>query len=194
MGEEQLNHHAELPWFSHQARIREMFDKQALDAERFSAEIARLIISNLFVLNAGGVGAIPTVAAFLADKDHPWTSKFEFFARPGLLFISGAIAALLAAFCAYLNYQSMASMARWSCQLEMCALNKVHPAFSSNQGYAETVENGFLQGQKGLAASEMKLRRFFWASIICGFASLGLFVGGCYFFTEIAQKNSHQAI
>jgi hypothetical protein len=64
-----LYHQLELPWFSHQAKIREMFDKQALDAERFSADVAKLIFSNLFILNAGGLGAIPTIAAFFGERN-----------------------------------------------------------------------------------------------------------------------------
>lgn len=184
-------HHDELPWYAHIMKVRELYDRQALDGEKLSAEIAKSIFSNLFLLNAGGIGSVPAISAFFLGSNTEVKVRFEFLSAPVYLFISGAIVSLAAQFVTYINYQSFAATARSACRVEQAAFNKIHPVYEVNEDFAALVESELLNGRRDNSVHNRWLHISYWIAMFLGFSSLFLFIFGCYYFTDTIRKFSH---
>lgn len=117
-------HHQDPPWYQYESKIREIHQKDALDLEKISAEFSRLIVSNLFILNAGGLGSIPAISLFFDANSLTVALRVSRFAQPFVSFGLGAIFALTSAFVAYLNYQAGAEAARTTLRQELANIRK----------------------------------------------------------------------
>ena len=70
-------------------------DEKALDEEHSASEIIHTIISNLFLLNSGGIAAIPAISGFFGEKYFFGHDLVELFWRPGISFVLGEVLVLL---------------------------------------------------------------------------------------------------
>ncbi|TLG72200.1 hypothetical protein [Methylocystis sp. B8] len=175
----------ELPWYSYQAKFLELsymrgLDEKALDEEHSASEIIHTIISNLFLLNSGGIAAIPAISGFFGEKYFFGHDLVELFWRPGISFVLGEVLVLLCAFIAYLNHLYFAGFVRASYESELARINNTLPSYESNQSLVDIVlgrSGGYMNYYNRL------LKLSFWTAVICGFFSMFAFIAGCYFLT-----------
>jgi hypothetical protein len=172
-------HHEDLPWYQFEAKIREINQKDALDFEKISSEFSKLIVSNLFMMNAGGLGSIPAVSIFLDLNKLSVINRIELLKCPFITFGFGAFLALASAFAAYINYQAGAAHSKWTMRNELSMCRKFHPAYQTNEEFSKMIEAEIVSSRKGAEKAWKRLRCFLWVSIGCGFGALLAFIVGC---------------
>jgi hypothetical protein len=74
-----------------------------------ASEASKIIITNLFVINAGGLVALPSLSGFLTDRTLSHELRWQAAVPPAGLFIAGLI---LAGVCAWLTYFNFVANAK----------------------------------------------------------------------------------
>ncbi len=83
----------------------EPFDKRIVEYSKASVEFSKILVTNLNLINAGGLLATPTIAKFLGfDMMRP-AVKIVVLTVPGALFLAGLVCAALCALATYINFQ-----------------------------------------------------------------------------------------
>lgn len=183
-------HHAELPWYQHELKIREFHQRATLDFQKLSAEFSKIILTYLIILNTGGLGAIPAVAVFLNLDKLTLDEKINFFQWSLICFGIGAICALLSAFAAYLNFQAASGNCAWSARSEIAVFRKLHPIYGANKNFADVINAENETANRAIADAYRWTQRHLWISVSSGLLSLALFVGGCGSLVATVQNSS----
>lgn len=180
MNDDRLPVETEIPWCSYQLKLRELANARAASEENLAADVIKVVISNLFILNAGGIAAIPTISTFLGQERFSNHDMVETFLLPGAVFIAGEILALLCAFIAYINHLFIAGFTRSSCEAEIEKFNTSLPRYQLRQNVVDIV---FVQPNRNPRYYVIFIIISFWTAVLCGFFSLMSFIFGCYFLT-----------
>lgn len=83
-----------------------LFDEQVKQAEEHSLGFARLALTNLFILNGGGLGAMPAFAAFLPHADGAGAAAFASLLPAAIAFIVGLLATMASTVLAYAGFDA----------------------------------------------------------------------------------------
>jgi hypothetical protein len=95
----------ELKWREFELKLREHYSKQSLDFQKMSSEFAKLVIGNLHLMNAGGLIALPSIAGLIGTNNLSSTDRWKAVAFSAGFCVAGLLAAALAAYATYGNYQ-----------------------------------------------------------------------------------------
>ena len=178
VAKEDLSHHRDLPFYTYNLKVRELFERTRVDMERMASELARIIITNLLLINYGGLASIPAISLFIGTQGLSPRAKLDLFLWPGVAFSIGAFLVLICAFMAYLNYSAAAAVAEANSGRETSMMMKFTPTYSVDENFTHAVNSSFELNAKRLERIEPLVFRFAWIAILLGFASLASFVWG----------------
>lgn len=183
----QKPHHEELPFLAHALRQTEIRERTRLDFEKIAADFAKLLVSNLLILNAGALGAIPAISLFAGVQTLPIQRKLDLFICPGIAFAFGALMALLCGFVAYLNYAAAAGEQEAQANVDAALLFALAPFTQTN----ETSRASNLQSRELNQAAAGRAGRFVRRSaivgIVLGLLSLVGFIEGSWLLFSALQ-------
>ena len=167
-------------WSEADKNIVEGLGKLAIELRKVGSEFSKLILTNLIVINAAGVLAVPTLAkTFLGlESLNSRDDKLFYLGVPMTLFIAGLGCAFLSAFFTYRNWimhaQAIdcdAQQRRW--EAEIMHVGDYHP-----EGRGD-----LLQSLATTPARRSKIARgitrSYWAALVFGWAAASAFVAGC---------------
>jgi hypothetical protein len=169
-----------LPWLEHELKIRYLYEKRRIDAERHAGESSKLILTNLVWINAAGLGSLPVTAAFIGIGGLPWSQKFPLIISPSVGFTVGLFAALLSALLAYVNALYIATTAEHDCQAEIKTLQLIQNTFQLSESIRAKAASDREAGIHNANKSRQCIKLAFIASHILGWLSFLSFVYACY--------------
>ncbi|GEP00601.1 hypothetical protein [Methylobacterium haplocladii] len=158
--------------------ISEIWYDKSADALKHSVEFSKLIITNLQIINAGGLLAVPTVSASvlgLTGLNH--TERLLYLGLPMAVFALGLLLATLCSYFTYRNYLAHAHTAdaqAWRSTLEVenalpnLALDRIEQTIR-NLEEIDKLQLG------NLAAVQNNYIRV----LVCGWLSVTCFVAAC---------------
>ncbi|MGO4738629.1 hypothetical protein AB4099_18925 [Bosea sp. 2KB_26] len=150
----------------------EPFEKRAVEYHKAGVEFSKLLVTNLFVLNAGGLVAIPALTAFLGIGALPPADRGFVVGLAAAGFGSGLLFAALCALVTYKNYHTFVS----GCELERNrALFDVNWLLKRNGRTLEESQKERDEIGTQLAAVEKKIGRTYVAGHVFGWLSIMAF-------------------
>ncbi|BCB20051.1 hypothetical protein [Bosea sp. ANAM02] len=91
----------------------EPWEKSALEYQKFAVEYSKLLVTNLYVLNAGGLISLPALSAFLGVNALARNERMFILGWTVSGFILGLVLAALCSLFVYFNFQTHAELARF---------------------------------------------------------------------------------
>ena len=167
-------------WIKLRNDIGSPWEKKEAEFHKISSEYAKIAITNLQIINAGGLLAVPTLSNnLLGFSGLNREEKLFLIGWPMGIFICGLVLAILCAFVCYVNFQALAMNAEAQGDYEKRQAEVVNPFL---------VEAGKIHREVGLAhATKVQnySRRTVWftyyAGITTGWLSAISFVSACVF-------------
>jgi hypothetical protein len=101
-------------WLRFQSEVRdaaEIFEKRAIEYHKAGVEFSKILVTNLFVLNAGGLIALPALSTFLGVAALPGPTRSWVLWLSAAGFGAGLLMAALCALVTYLNYHAFVDCA-----------------------------------------------------------------------------------
>lgn len=100
-------------WMQYETASRGFYEKRALEAQKASVEFSKLLITNLILINAGALIALPATAAFIGVQSSAAPAqKMLVVGAPAVLYVVGLIAGLV---CALATYRDAARVRPRNC-------------------------------------------------------------------------------
>lgn len=90
----------------------EPWEKQAIEYQKFSLEYSKLLVTNLYVINAGGLLSLPVLSNFLGISPLPRAERLWVLGLGAGGFVLGLLLAAMCSLAVYFNYQRHAEHAR----------------------------------------------------------------------------------
>lgn len=153
----------------------ELSDRRALETQKIAADFGKLIITNLHLINAGGLFAAPTL--FNAISGSAPISRAErllFLILPMGLLAAGLILASTTAFFVYRNFDAVAE--QWSADKLMidADLEITNPTLN-----VAVAQKKFFDAKVAHAVADAKIKSNFQWAFRSGWASATCFILAC---------------
>jgi DNA topoisomerase IB len=165
-----------IQWLDHQIKIRELHLKEALEYQRIAAEFSKLIVTNLFLLNAGGLVALPATANYAAGSAAPAHVKLISVQWPASCFILGLI---LAGVCSWYVYQNYQANFKKALAVQQAEVNEKLQYQYATEPAREAAERARQEHLKEVAERAASTEKTYKRAHALGFASVFAFVMGC---------------
>ena len=169
----------QLSWQTHELKIRELFDKRYIESTKIVSEFSKMLIGNLILINAGGVGSI----TFFANEAHTVqlsiNEKIQHLMPSATFFVIGLLSAILCGFSAYVNFSALATIALNHYNDELSIFRKQHIAYRDNPSYKALLDDAKKLSEVKVGQLDRWIEISKYAGIGFGFCSFGCFVAGC---------------
>ncbi|WP_156639906.1 hypothetical protein [Bosea sp. PAMC 26642] len=112
-GETQADHFEKWVRYLRETRAAaEPWEKYAIEYQKFSVEYSKLLVTNLYVLNAGGLISLPALSSFLGVSTLAKDERMLILGLTATGFAVGLVSAALCSLFVYFNFQKHAELAR----------------------------------------------------------------------------------
>ena len=162
-------------WNRWEIAIRDFHEKRALEAQKASTEFSKLVITNLSLINAGGLLALPATATFIGVPSTP-AEKFNFVGIPAILYIAGLFCGLLCGYVTYRNYQYGQSSIWPAYHQEIARLRKDMPWMKSNAEFQAQVTAALDSSTTDLEAKNRWVQITYYGALALGWIAAGCFL------------------
>jgi hypothetical protein len=148
-----------------------------MEFRKVGTDHVKLVLTNLHLINAGGLVAIPALAAFAEISIKPVAERLLIFGPSAVCFVLGLILAMLAALMSYYNSLRMADHLDAKGEEHVADLAQRLP-FASDDFKNKALLSTIQHRADILETARRATRNYKWAHVL-GWASLVLFVLGC---------------
>jgi hypothetical protein len=159
----------------------EPFDKRAVEYSKASVEFSKILVTNLNLINAGGLLATPTIAKFLGFDAMRPAVKVVALTVPSVLFLLGLVCAALCALLAYINFKRHASNEGWLREGQYINMKLHFPLLPGEEPYTDYYQD-IAKATKEIDNSRKAINRSYYAGIGFGVSSVIFFVAACCFY------------
>lgn len=121
-------------------KIRELHQREQLEARKVSSLFGRLVITNLIWMNGAAASSVPVIASFMGIAALPWREKQALLLWPSAAFAFGLTCALLCAIGSYLTYMRTSDDALSERDIEVAAFRAAYtypPSLALDNGDAK---------------------------------------------------------
>lgn len=170
-----------LAWFEHDLRVRDTHTKAALEYVKIASEASKLIVTNLFVINAGALAALPTLSGFVA-KSASDDTRLRLTITAAGIFVGGLILAGLCAWLIYFNFVNHSGRTHMEGGIESTSKLRASLKVLPNRLTVEedkNLEQREKQNKEDYDYYDRWVRWTFGLAHLAGIASLGCFIVGC---------------
>jgi hypothetical protein len=167
-------------WTAIEKAAAEPFEKDVLEYRKAAAEFSKLLVTNLHLINAGALLAVPTLSAFLGFTAAPRPDKLWLIGVPVACFTTGLLFAALCALATHRNFMWHADFAEWSRHKKLREIETAHPGTRTPER-GESRSKALNEINAHLSNSERRISRTYYAGHITGWISALCFISGCIF-------------
>lgn len=164
--------------------ISDPYEKQSIEYSKFSVEFSKIIVTNLHLINAGGLLATPTISKYLGFDTFPVGSRIFLVAVPAGLFLTGLLMAALCGLATYKNFQRIARGFGFKKEGQIAAARTNFPLLPHEQPYT-TYEIDNAKIEAAIEENSVAITRYYRIGITSGFASLISFCIACLFYGAV---------
>ncbi|MGX9982007.1 hypothetical protein [Methylobacterium fujisawaense] len=153
----------------------ELSDRRALETQKIASDFGKLIITNLHLINAGGLFAAPTLFNTIVSSSQPtFSDKMRFLVLPMSFLAAGLLLASTTAFFVYRNFNAIAE--QWSFDRIMIEadLEAVNPSLDR-----EAALKRFFDAKVSHAIADAKIKTNYVRAFISGWSSAACFILAC---------------
>ncbi|WP_158811075.1 hypothetical protein [Beijerinckia sp. L45] len=165
-------------WKGYELKLAELFERRSTDAQKLSTEFSKLIITNLIVLNAGGLVSIAPISAFFGLNGSTWHERLGIFGVPACFYVAGLLLGMFCSLGTYYNYQMHAHLALTHSELAILEARVERSLITENPKWHSELVAQRPTIQDTSASIVSKIRWTFIGSHIIGWASLLCFLAG----------------
>ncbi|MCW2314886.1 hypothetical protein M2322_000406 [Rhodoblastus acidophilus] len=169
-----------LEWVKHQIELQSFHNARYLEAFKAVHEYSKLAISNLILINAGGIAAIPVISSFVKLDSLGANDRIDLFKGPALGFAIGLFLALVCLMASYFNANYFIAHSDSSLSHAANIFWKNHPTYQQSDKYKDIVDNACCVAERQSIEHGMKINIWQAFGIIAGLLSAGSFVISCW--------------
>jgi hypothetical protein len=165
-------------WWEFELKTRELYQKRYADAYKQASEFSKLVLTNLHLINAGGLVALPWLASFTNTAGLPTTEKFAALGPSIGCFIAGLACAALSSLFTYYNLMRIGERAETDENREITDKRQYHP-LSSQPDFQSLLKNSLEEYQRLIERIDRRVGKNYRAGHAAGWLSAIFFVAGC---------------
>jgi hypothetical protein len=148
-----------------------------------SVEFSKLLVTNLHLINAGGLLATPTIAKFLGYEAMRPAIRVAVLTTPPVLFLAGLLCAAGCALSAYVNFQKHARSQNLLRDEQLLAIKTHFPLLPDEKPYTMTAYHADLASIRRVQAkNDRAIQKTYRLGISFGLLSLLFFSLACGFY------------
>lgn len=167
-----------LAWWQFELKIREFTSKTVLDHAKISSEFSKLLLTNLILINAGGMVSFPTTLTIVKALHPNATLDPDALVLPFVAFVAGLALSLITTFIVYLNFMYLAQRDYEDGHLYLASIRSFHPAALTNTEFKDTVAQEHSNRERAVARYETRVKVTYWIPFVTGWAAALLFAVG----------------
>jgi hypothetical protein len=166
-----------MDWMTYQVKLKEIYDKRFIEGYKVVFEYSKLLITNLILINLGGIAAIPVIAQFAQLNDR--AERLNVLMWPAAMFCVGIIFALSCGLLAHWNANYFINHSDEAYSIHIQTAYKGHDRYTTDIQYRDLLDKNITDA----LASEIKYRNGInntqRISLALGILSAVLFIGAC---------------
>jgi len=176
-------------WLKYELGLRELYEKRSLENRKLATEFSKLVVSNLVLINAGALIALPPISAFIGIQNSiSFSQKFYAVGIPAIFYVFGLLIGLLCALVTYFNFAYAHHAADASCLRELADTRKLYPWVVANPAYQKVMEEQSTAQSATYLDRDRKIGTTYWLGHFSGWISLACFLFGSTWLLIVAAK------
>jgi hypothetical protein len=158
--------------------ISEQYDKRSLEYGKASVEFSKLLVTNLHLINAGGLLATPTLAKFVGYEVMRAKVQTLVLTLPPVLFLLGLISAAVCALATSRNFHKHAPAAVLDKEEQIAAARTHFPLLPDEEPYTAYEQDKHLIDE-ARKKNNRSIQRTYFTGLGSGTLSIIFFAAGC---------------
>jgi hypothetical protein len=153
-------------WNRTEISIRDAYERRSLELQKASVEFSKILVTNLTLINAGALVALPATATFMGvSTAATLAEEVNFVGIPAILYTGGLFCGLLCGYMTYRNYQYGQASVWPAYQREIAQLRKDLPWMKADAAYQTKVSSHLESSTVDLKAQNLRVQITYYTSL-----------------------------
>ncbi len=157
--------------------ISEPYEKRATEYHKASVEFSKILLTNIHLINAGGLLATPTIAKFIGYDSLTAANQAAIIVLPPVMFLLGLLFAALSALATYRNFQLHADDELFQRNKDLASAKRHFPLLPNEAPYS-SYEDDIAEVNTAKDENISEINKTYKYGLGFGFASIGCFLLG----------------